>query len=463
MDTSITDNSSNNVIIGGGSSIKSSSKSKLLNLVYPYSSTWDKNKNSVEFEVRNYDVSLINGIRRSIISEVPTIGFRSEPYEKSTIDIVINDSPLHNQFIAHRISMVPIHISNVNAFNPDHYEFIIDVSNNTNFSMDITTEHFKIKDIRKNSFLSVAETRKIFPPNTITNNYILITRLKPRYYQFGKVINQDILRNYKDIVGEDITEQSKISGEQEVKIFIKARAVISTGSENGHFNPTSCACYSYKMDPEKVKAAEQEYIENETQKLIQKGLTPYSETSLKARFATTYAERHFYTDIRGNPYWYNFKIESVGTIPPLIVFYRGLHIMKNKIRNFNSMLIKNDSSSIKIEPSKELLNGYRLVIEGEDDTLGNIIQTYMTSMYADYSLEPSQRILNYVGYVRPHPLVLSLCITIQPSNPKMNWQDIMETMINPVCKKIIDNISSIEVELEASTAYNMELKKINVI
>ena len=137
--------------------------------------------------------------------------------------------------------------------------------------------------------------------------------------------------------------------------------------------------------------------------------------------------------------------------------------MKNKIRNFNSMLIKNDSSSIKIEPSKELLNGYRLVIEGEDDTLGNIIQTYMTSMYADYSLEPSQRILNYVGYVRPHPLVLSLCITIQPSNPKMNWQDIMETMINPVCKKIIDNISSIEVELEASTAYNMELKKINVI
>jgi len=456
-----------NQISGGGVSktVKSSvsSSSKLLNLEYPYKTSWDKNKNSVEFEIRGCNVSLINSIRRSIISAVPTVGFRSEPYEKSTIEIIINDSPLHNQFIAHRISMVPLYIANVEAFDPNNFEFILDVSNNTNFNMDITTEHFKIKDIRKNTFLSQSETRKIFPPNPITNDYILITRLKPRYYQFGKVINQDILRNYKDTVADDMSEHSKISSEQEVKIYVKARAVIGTGAENGHFNPTSCSCYSYKMDPEKVKLAEREFIDNETQKLLEKGLTPYSEESLKKRFSTTLAERHFHTDARGNPYWFNFKIETIGTIPPLVIFYRALHIMKNKIRNFNSMLIKNDSSSIKIEPSKDLLNGYKLIITGEDDTLGTVIHTYLTNMYADYALEPDHRILNYVGYVRPHPLEMKLLITIQPTNPSMMWQDILENMINPACKKIVSDIAAIEVELEASSAYNSELKRINVL
>jgi len=58
---------------------------------------------------------------------------------------------------------------------------------------------------------------------------------------------------------------------------------------------------------------------------------------------------------------------------------------------------------------------------------------------------------------------MKLLITIQPTDLTMTWQDILENMINPACKKIVSDISAIEIELEASSAYNSELKRINVI
>jgi DNA-directed RNA polymerase subunit L len=422
------------------------------NIDYKYKKSWDKKGNYVEFELQNVNVSLINSIRRCIIGYVPTIGFRTEPYDKCTVDIIVNDSPLHNQFLAHRISMVPLNIGNVEGFNPDDWEFIIDVGNNTNFPQDVTTEHIKIRKISTDTVLSEAETKQIFPPDPITNKHIILTRLKPRYYMYGKVVNPDIMGEYRDTV-RDITEE-------EVRLTIKAKACIGVGLENGHFNPTSCAAHSYKIDPERAKVAERAYIAKETEIAIEKNLTPYSDEVLRTRFATTYEERHYHQDARGNPTWFNFKVESIGAIPPLVIFHRSMNILKAKVSEFNSALIRNDSENIKIEPSKQMVNGYRLVIEGEDDTLGNILQYYMTDDYADMSLPSEKRLLNYVGYVRQHPLEMKIALTIQAINGDLTWSDIVEKVINPTCTRIMKLLDKLMEELEASRFYNDELKAI---
>lgn len=428
--------------------------SYISNIAYPFKNSWDKNANYVEFEIHGINVSLINSIRRCIIGSVKTVGFRSEPYEKSTINIIENDSPLHNQFLGHRISMIPINISNVDGFNVDDYEFSIDMVNNTNFPQDITSEHIKIRRISTDSILSDAETRRIFPADPITKSHILLTRLKPKYYMYGKVINPDILGEYK-------ASDSAESTAEDVKLTVRAKACISNGLENGHFNPTSCACHTYKIDPERAKIAERAYILSEQEKAVQKGLTPYSEEVLVKRFATTFAERQYYQDDRGNPTQFNFKIESIGVIPPLVVFHRAMGILKSKIHDFSSALVRNDSSNIKVEPSKEMANGFRLLVSGEDDTIGNVLQTYMTDKYADMGLPDEERLLNYVGYVRPHPLEMKLALTLQAKDSEMSWTEIMEKIITPTCSGIIKVINKMTDELETTSAYNNELKAIN--
>ena len=58
----------------------------------------------VELVLDDVPVSLTNAIRRIILSEIPNVAF----YEKD-IKIIENKSELHNEFIAHRTSLLPIY------------------------------------------------------------------------------------------------------------------------------------------------------------------------------------------------------------------------------------------------------------------------------------------------------------------------------------------------------------------
>ena len=56
-----------------------------------------------ELVLEDVPVSLSNAIRRIILSEIPNVAF----YEKD-INVLENKSELHNEFIAHRTSLLPI-------------------------------------------------------------------------------------------------------------------------------------------------------------------------------------------------------------------------------------------------------------------------------------------------------------------------------------------------------------------
>ena len=434
----------------GGASKKSTptSNNKLLNINYPYAKTWDKDKNFATFEVKNIKNSLANAIRRVMMVEVPTVGFKSEPYEECKINIIQNDSPLHNQFLAHRIAMLPLNIPFPEKFDTDDYEFIIDVYNDTNFPRDVTSNDIKIRKISDDRILQEETTRKMLPLDPITEEPIVITRLKPEYYQYGNINNANIISSLQ---GESQFANKKM------RLYVTAKANISTGQDNGHYSPVSCSVFTNKVDPEKAAIAEKQFMEEDNEKMAKNDLTPSTPAELKRRFEVSLKERHFYTDKNDEPNYFEFKIESIGVIPPLVIFSRALKILKDKITNFRNNLMQGNENEITISPSSNLSGAFLIVIKNEDDTLGNVIQSYINQLYCSYN--DKDRLLNYFGYIKPHPLVNEIHMTIQPSGNK-NFPDLIETIFTPGCMHIIRQINNLSIALEKSPQFISEMKKI---
>lgn len=134
-------------------------------------------KNQATFEIYNIDLAIVNAIRRTILTDIPAIGFRGE--DEPSLEILKNNGPLHNEILLHRFGLIPIHFNEeeTEAFNSDDYEFELNVENTTNTMLNVTTNDFNVS--KNGSNLSSKELQRLFPSNPITKKYILITRLRP--------------------------------------------------------------------------------------------------------------------------------------------------------------------------------------------------------------------------------------------------------------------------------------------
>jgi DNA-directed RNA polymerase subunit L len=420
-----------------------SEKTKYISAIeYPYSNTWDKTKTNVIFEIRGLDISTMNAIRRTIISQTKSFGFRTEPYEKNDVNIIINDTSLNNQIICHRIGMIPIHITNED-FAINDYEFIIDVSNNTNFPKTVTSKDFKILQISTNKFLSEKDVEKIFPKDPITGDYIIITKLKPSY----NIINHK-LDSYKE---ELLNTKGK-----KFNFHIKAKAVLSQGDENSRFSPVSSISYYYKVDEEKAKIAEKEYIKKEIADKKEKKLTPKTEKQLSRYFNTTLKERYYYENEEGEPTHFIFNLESIGVLPPLVILSRGIKSLIDKVKAFLINIKSYNDNIIKISPSPNISDGFQITVINETDTLGNLIQETFFDKFCNNE-EPE---LDFIGYKRLHPLEEKIIINIKSSKYK-TWDDLINNIFTLGCNSIIRKLNDIHNNLEEQKEFITELKSIN--
>ena len=421
----------------------SSKKTKYISSIeYPYTKTWDKNNTNVKFEITNINISTINAIRRNIISETKSFRFRTEPYEKNDVNIITNDTSLNNQIICHRIGMIPLHIQD-NDFNIEDYEFEINVSNDTNFPKTVTSKDFKILQISSNNYLSEKEVEKIFPKDPITGDYITITKLKPSY----NIINYK-LDSYKE---ELLNAKGK-----KFHFHIKAKAVLSKGSENSRFSPVTSISYSYKVNEETAKKAEKEYIKKEIADMKEKKLTPKTEEELSRYFNTTLKERYFYENDEGEPTHFIFNLESVGVIPPLVIFHRGIQSLIDKVKNFLINIKSYNDNIIKVNPSHNLPDGFEVTVMNENDTLGNLIQEKFFNKFCDNE-EPE---LDYIGYKRIHPLEEKIVINLKSSKYK-SWDGLINNIFTSGCNSIIRKLTAILNNMEEQKEFIKELKSIN--
>lgn len=422
------------------------------NIQYPYADSWDaKTMNHVTFTMANIHYSLANAIRRSMISKVNTIGFKSEPHRFSTIKIDKNDTYLNNQIISHRIAMIPLNIPNPDKFDLDEHQFMLDVSNDTNAIKFVTTEDFKIKRVSSNTFLSDKETRQIFPMDPITKSFTPIVKLKPKYHT--NIGGHDL--NTSQAIGTAI----RIPVAEPVSIKLTAKAVKSNGDENGHFSPVTVSAYGNTIDKSKSVQAEQEYVDTQNAQTTQAGLSIIPEEKLRRRFKLNQIQRVFIVDEAGEPISFDFRVESVGVVPPLVCLERGMRWCVDAIARFINNLQTGNEKEITIRPLPNLGNGFEIIVDGEDDTLGNLIQCWLNKHLADYSLEPEERQLASITYHKTHPLERKIVFTVKPIT-SADYMTIVQGPIKSSCENLIKHIESIITELTSTVYYLAELKNI---
>jgi DNA-directed RNA polymerase I and III subunit RPAC1 len=336
-----------------------------------------EHKLAAQFVLYDTNVTVANTLRRAIQVQTPTVAFRTEPYEKSGVSISINTTPLVNEMIAHRVGMIPINLD-PRTFNPDHWTFVLDVENKSKEIRDVRAGDFKVYRRDPKRMLEEPEpvpTELIFPPDPITGDTVLITRLRPQW---------------------NPTAPNE-------RIQLTARAAVSTGAENIRWSPVSQASYEFTQDPDEGHLQEvftrwlarNKKIENVAD------LDPAKLADLKAEFKTMEIQRCFLTDAAGNPNNFTFHIESVGIQSVPTIVHNALTSCVTLVKKYIDIDGGALPPNVRIQAGDSRFPSVDFVFTNESHTLGNLLATWLVD---NKITNTPDSMVTYAGYKVPHPL-----------------------------------------------------------
>lgn len=380
-------------------------------LAVPIVSNKNEENDVLKFTISNVNVSTANAIRRIILSEIPSIVFKTTPYEENKALIYTNTSRLNNEIIKQRLSCIPIHIDDL-AFPIEDYILEVNVKNDTDTIRIVTTEDFKIKNIKNDKYLSKEAVRKIFPPNPISRMYIDFVRLRPKLSD--------------DISGEHIHLECSFS--------------VATAKENGMFNVVSCAAYGNTVD---MLAANAAWKEKEKQLKEEKNSVDEIEF-IKKDWYSLEALRYYKQNS------FDFTIETIGIFENENIVNQACRIMIKKLENFK-MNILDDGERLIERVDSTIRDCHDIKLEGEDYTLGKVIEyiLYETQFlgpdYYNDNYKGNKKLL-YCGFRKPHPHINESYIRV--GGIKLNKENISDMLVYStdvaiaIFNKIIEYFSS---------------------
>ena len=308
-----------------------------------------------KFTLSGVNVSIANAVRRIMLAEIPIIVFRTTPHDKNMASITINTCRLNNELIKQRLSCIPIYITDID-FDYQNYVLEVDKKNGSDTIEFITTADFKIKNINTGTYLTDAETHKIFPPDLITGDYIDFVRLRPRISD--------------DIAGEHVKLTCKFD--------------IGWAGQDSAFNIVSTCAYANTPNPVKIKEA---WILKEAE-LKKTGISTEELEFAKKDWHFIDAKRIFLEDS------FDFIIESVGPFSNMSIMHKAIDIMLKKLENFKDKM-QTEQEFVATSDST-IPNCYDITLKNEGYTLGKVIEYILYSKYYGNAV-------TYCGFRKPHP------------------------------------------------------------
>ncbi len=377
---------------------QSSSQSAVLDT---YISSRDEVNGILTFTLAGINVSIANGLRRTILSDIPVLAFKTFPHNENKADFITNTSRFNNEILKQRLGCIPIHIPDLKM---PYNELLVEIhkKNDTNEMMYLTTRDFKVKNISSEKYLDDSTVRKIFPPDPISNDFILFARLRP------KISNE--------VPGEEIKITAKMS--------------VHTAGEDGMYNTVSC--FTYFNTPDKV--AQKDGWQNKLTSFTEEEKDPEVLTLKEMDYYNHDAKRFFIKDS------FDFKIETIGVLTNYDICFQASQIIIEKLLHIKDIASENTLTVTKAASTIE--NCYEILLDGFGYTIGKVVEYILhRDLYA------GNKTVTYVGFRKSHPHDSVSFIRIAYKSKFTSIEDVKSDVVN-ACEEAIKIYSTIASEFE---------------
>lgn len=388
-------------------------------------------ENSITFDIKGekdkgLNKSVINSLRRVLLSSIPCVGFRTT-MNNTDIKILKNTTPLHNEFILHRISMIPLYIDPSKY--KKNYLFKLKVESSSDGPLvRVTAKDFDIFTLKKGEEFPEDGSIELdkFNDKPISDK------------EKEKIFRPFLGKHFCEIIELKSTNSSL---KEELELYGVPR--VSYAYEDARWQAVSCATYSFKKNDGLFKKVLDEKMKIDN--------VPEEE---KYNYANSLyisdSERYFERDNRCEPYWYEFKIDSQHFLNSKELFMQSCQILISELESFKEdipqILNKQDDSRFTIEQKSD--NIFTLFVHGNDDTMGNILQTYIVNEI----INKKETEFSVCGYKKTHPLedLIFFNIALNPGIEKATQRNIVSIieLFTEACTGLINIYSTIKKSAE---------------
>jgi DNA-directed RNA polymerase subunit L len=239
--------------------------------------TLSKNGYRLDTEFKNVPVAFVNGLRRILLSEIPTVVIRD-------VQILDNSTKMIHEMLKHRVEMLPINVR------PEEAAVIRDTKIELRYlppatpdltrksAVEITSDDFAIDGPRPGIILKDRDL----------NEPLYFMRLQP-------------------------TES----------IHVKASLAVETKGTS----QVCVATFKNHIDPELAKLDKDSYVATA-------GDDDNERAMLAKVFDNYEIQRSYARDDEGRPYWFDFALESIGVTPAKDLLKQAATIFKKKIETW---------------------------------------------------------------------------------------------------------------------------------
>jgi DNA-directed RNA polymerase subunit L len=389
----------------------------------------------LSFTINDTDLSLVNSIRRIILAEVPNVAFSFDANDIEHTDIHINRNTcaLHNEFLSHRISLIPLFYTEneINTFEDNSYRFVLKKQNNTYENIDVTTKDFEVYDDKGNK-LNEAFRERILPKNPITKEYILITRLKPNLHD----------------------EHTPPRGET---VDIECVPTVANAMKHARWSHVSQCCFGNAIDQDAANTKFEEIV-SQHEKEQGRSLSKTEREQLNKRFNTLEVFRCFKKNKYDEANCFEFKLETETALRPAYLFFKACKILMGKVEQFaNNLKNVTDNGNLQVVVStlSGVPNFYQVLIKNENYTLLNVLQSNIYNICMRQT--PTQENpLEYIGYYQPHPLDDQMVLKLKFKHEQDTSIKYVKEFLVAKCEAITDIINNLTKEWLAAVGHTLK-------
>lgn len=349
------------------------------------------NDRTATFTLSPLHVSYANTLRRLILTGVETVAFRADMTSMgTTTDVVVkrNDTPMTNEMLAARIGLLPLQVTEPLIWKEKEYQFHLSVEGSAEEIRHVTASDFKVKKLTQKADDGKAEAEpepeeesaaRFFPPHPLTRQTCLLASLPPG------------------------------TGSSQAHIEILATATRGTGREHARFIPVSQCTYEYTLDdnPQRIQAMMDHWLNHTKKASVERGSERYA--VLEREFRTMEIKRCYKINETGEPYSYDFTVESVGVLTPQYIVKRACEVGENMCSRYVNLQTGALPAEITVRHADCRMVGYDFLFRGHDHTLGNLLQTWLVEHHIQGQAAPK---ISYAGFSVPHPLRDEMVIRI---------------------------------------------------